>query len=165
MDPTHHNPAEDGLALDIPQLSPGSGMGWDETAVYVGDVLFAIVPKGDPYQAKFVAAQLARLQIASAEAVARAFGFAATSLQSWVAQLQRTGTLYPGDFKPGPVGPRKVTPEIFRYIATHPARSEADMAQQIKARFDVELNSHTVRLDRLRLKATDPADPERLAQI
>jgi len=154
MDPTHHNPAEDGLALDIPQLSPGSGMGWDETAVYVGDVLFAIVPKGDPYQAKFVAAQLARLQIASAEAVARAFGFAATSLQSWVAQLQRTGTLYPGDFKPGPVGPRKVTPEIFRY-----------MAQQIKARFDVELNSHTVRLDRLRLKATDPADPERLAQI
>jgi len=71
--------------------------GLDETHVYIGDVLFAIVSKRDPYQAKFVAAQLVRLKIASAEAVARAFGFAATSLRDWVAQLQRTGTLYPGD--------------------------------------------------------------------
>jgi transposase len=124
----------------------------DETLIYIGDVLFAIVSKGDPYQAKFVAAQLVRLKIASAEAVARAFGFAATSLRDWVAQLQRTGTLYPGDFKPGPVRPRKVTPEIFQYMATHPARSHADMAQQIRQRFDVDLNPHTVRLYRLRLQ-------------
>ncbi len=127
--------------------------GLNETYVYIGEILFAIISKGDPYQAKFVAAQLVRLKIASAEAVARAFGFAATSLRDWVAQLQRTGTLYPGDFKPGPVGPRKVTPEIFRYMATHPARSHADMAQQIKQQFDVDLNPHTVRLYRLRLQA------------
>ena len=89
--------------------------GLEETYVYIGDALFTIVPEGDAYSAKFATAHLVQLQVASAEAIARASGFPSTSLREWVAQLRRTGTLTPSDFKPGPVGPRKMTPEIFHY--------------------------------------------------
>jgi len=67
--------------------------GLEKTYVYIGDALFAILPEGDAYAAKFAAAHLVQLQVASAEAIARAFGFPSTSLREWVAQLRRTGTL------------------------------------------------------------------------
>lgn len=133
--------------------------GLDETRVYVGEALFAILPAGDRDQTKFVAAHLVMLGTASVRQVVSAFGFSAASVREWVAQLRRTGTLRPGDFKRGPVGPHKMTPEIFRYLATHPARSHRDMADQIAQHFDVRLSPATVRLYRLRLKETEKDQP------
>ena len=118
--------------------------GLEETYVYIGDALFAILPEGDAYSAKFAAAHLVQLHVASAEAIARAFGFPSTSLREWVAQLRRTGTLTPSDFKPGPVGPRKMTPEIFHYLETHSARSDSEMAAQIAQQFGVKVSLHTI---------------------
>jgi hypothetical protein len=59
----------------------------------IGDALFAILPVGDPYPAKFAAAHLAGLGIASAQRVGQAFGFSPTSVREWVAQRRRTGIL------------------------------------------------------------------------
>ena len=137
--------------------------GLEETRVYIGDALFAILPVGAPFPAKFAAAHLTLLGVASAEQVAQAFGFGATSVRQWIVQLQRSRTLFPGDFKRGPTGPRKVTPEIFRYMATHPARSHRDMADQIAQRFDVRLSPYTVRLYRLRMAENETASESQAA--
>ena len=82
---------------------------WDETRVYIGSVLFSVIPLGDAYQAKFVAAQLVILHVASHGEVAQAFGYSESSLRAWVMHLRRTGTLRPDDFKRGPVGPYALT--------------------------------------------------------
>ncbi|MCL4520075.1 MAG: hypothetical protein M1415_00570 [Firmicutes bacterium] len=138
--------------------------GLEETYVYIGDALFAILPEGDAYSAKFAAAHLVQLHVASAEAIARAFGFPSTSLREWVAQLRRTGTLTPSDFKPGPVGPRKMTPEIFRYLETHSARSDWEMAAQIEQQFGVKISPHTLRWYRRHQPAAEPSPSQTLAQ-
>ena len=129
---------------------------WDETRVYIGSVLFSVIPLGDAYQAKFVAAQLVILNVASHGEVAQAFGYSESSLRAWVMHLRRTGTLRPDDFKRGPVGPHKMTAEIFRYLTTHPARSHRDMADQIAQRFDVRLSPETIRFYRLRAQDANP---------
>ena len=141
---------------DTCRLEPGL----EVTHVYVGSVLFALLRPGDTYQAKFVAAHLVALGVANATQVARAFDFGPTSVREWVIQLRQAGTLHPGDFKRGPAGPRKMTPAIFEYLTTHPARSDQDRANQIAQRFGVRLSSQTVRFYRLQAHGTLESRPE-----
>ncbi len=88
----------------------------NETWVYVGDAVFAIVRPGDAYQSKLVAAQLVRAGVITLRDAAQAFGYHVNSIRHWAQQLQRNGTLHERDFKPGPAGPSKMTPEIFRFV-------------------------------------------------
>ncbi len=124
------------------RLEPHANTTW----VYAGGALFAILRPGDDYQAKLVAAQLVRMGAITAPQAAQAFGYHPNSIRHWVQQLQCNGTLHERDFKRGPVGPSKMTPELFRFIQAQPrGRANRSVAEAITQQFDVHLSAETVR--------------------
>ena len=129
-----------------------------ETWVCVGDVLFAIVRPDDEYQVKLVIAQLVRMDVIPVRRAAQAFGYHPNSIRHWAQQLQRTGMLYEQDFKRGPAGPSKITPDVFRFIqAQPPSSSNRAVADAIAEQLDVHVSAETVRYYRRQAAAEPPA--------